>query len=149
MIKKYLALCLVLAFALNAYASATTSKRMDTSRKTNIAGKATEDLSGRQAVHHRAPAQSSLDLIGTQYEAGTTWYDYQHNGTAGKMIGVDDLGFVHVVWMNGLDEAAASRHVFYNCWDPTTQDWQELIPDGGVAVDNAPARRLLNQRDDN
>lgn len=135
--KKYLALGLVLVFAFSAFAGTLANKRMDTSRKTHIAGKATEDLTGRQAVHHRAPAQSSLDLIGTQYEAGTTWYDYQHNGTAGKMIGVDNLGFVHVVWMNGQDEAAAERHVYYHCWDPTTQDWSTLIPEGGVAIDNA------------
>ena len=39
---------------------------------------------------------------GTVRTCGTTWYDFQHNGTAGKMVAVDDQGFVHMVWMKGL-----------------------------------------------
>ncbi len=58
------------------------------------------------------------------YQAGTTYYDYQHNGTAGKMIGVDDLGYVQVNWMNGLtSELAGPRHVFWNGWDPSSGEF--------------------------
>jgi hypothetical protein len=70
------------------------------------------------------PHRDALDdLVGTAYEAGDTWYDFQHNGTSGKMIGVDELGFVHVVWMNGLDQQSNNRHVFYNVWDPSTESF--------------------------
>ncbi|MCB9366874.1 MAG: T9SS type A sorting domain-containing protein [Calditrichaeota bacterium] len=141
--KKLTALALMLAIAAAAHAGTTTDKRMNTSSSTPIVG-ATEQAITTGAVHRTAPT-GSLDLIGTQYEAGTTWYDYQHNGTAGKMIGVDDMGFVHVVWMNGQDEGSAQRHAFYNCWDPTTEDWQALIPDGGVAIDNAGRAGYVSQ----
>ncbi|MBM3324833.1 MAG: hypothetical protein FJY66_04115, partial [Calditrichaeota bacterium] len=65
------------------------------------------------------PTRHSLDQpIGTTYMAGSTWYDYQHNGTCGKMIDVDEFGGVHVVWMKGYNATQNPRHVFYNCWDP-------------------------------
>lgn len=70
------------------------------------------------------------DLIGTSYVAGTTWYDYQHNGTSGKMIAVDELGFVHITWTNGLNFNSSSRHAYYNVWDPTTGEF--TIPAGQV-----------------
>ena len=58
--------------------------------------------------------------MGVVYRAGEGYYDYQHNGTSGKMIGVDELGFVHLVWMKGMtDVPAAGRHVFHNIWDPS------------------------------
>lgn len=54
------------------------------------------------------PAYGEVDTV------GTTWYDYQHNGTAGRMIRLDATGQVHVVWMNGLDNGATQRHIYYN-----------------------------------
>jgi hypothetical protein len=48
---------------------------------------------------------------------GTSWYDYQHNGTISKMI-VNEAGCVQYDWMNGLDFQAANRHCFYNFGDP-------------------------------
>jgi hypothetical protein len=67
--------------------------------------------------------RGSLDSVGVGYVAGTTWYDQQHNGTAGKMIGVDGDGYVHIVWMNGLESDQDPRHVFYNVWDPSTEEF--------------------------
>ena len=73
------------------------------------------------APDHGPVVRPSLDLIGTTYDGGTTFYDYQHNGSSGKMISVDDLGYVHIVWMNGLtDVLAGPRHAYYNVWDPST-----------------------------
>jgi hypothetical protein len=86
------------------------------------------------ATYPRTP--SSLD-VGTQYQCGTTWYDYQHNGTSGKMVSVDDLGFVHIVWTNVLDSLFQERHVYYNVWDPSTEEF--LMGDNGVQV-NASSR---------
>jgi hypothetical protein len=68
-------------------------------------------------------SRGTLDTIGTVYPAGNTYYDQQHNGTPGKMIGVDELGFVHVVWMRGLDpdNDHGQRRVYYNVWDPDSR----------------------------
>ncbi len=57
---------------------------------------------------------ASAQYIGTIDTVGTTWYDYQHNGTAGRMIRVDVNGNIHVCWTNGLEAWAAQRHVYYN-----------------------------------
>ena len=72
---------------------------------------------------------SSLDSVGTLYQAGTTYYDYQHNGTAGHMVSVDSLGYVHVVWMNGLNSGLSTRHAYYNVWDPSSQSF--ILTGGG------------------
>ena len=71
------------------------------------------------------------------YQAGTTYMSVQHNGTCGRMIGVDSMGFVHVVWMNGYNPAQNPRHVYYNVWDPNDEVFVYLP--GGVQV-NASTR---------
>lgn len=143
MIKKYLVLSLMLSVAAAAWAAPATSKRVDTSHKTPVVGNAIE-VNHTQTAVSRIPDASRLDVIGDLYQAGTTYYDYQHNGTVGRMVGVDANGFVHVVWMNGVDEAFAQRDAYYNCWDPNTEDWQELIPDGGVAANTVRAGYVTN-----
>jgi hypothetical protein len=65
----------------------------------------------------------NLDLVGDAYQAGTTWYDYQHNGTAGHMIGVDENGYVQLVWMNALSSSLSPRHIYWNVWDPATMEF--------------------------
>lgn len=60
------------------------------------------------------------DLVGFADTMGTTWYDTQSNGTAGKAIAVDNEGYVHCVWMKGFQSGSTTRHVMYNVWDPTT-----------------------------
>lgn len=86
------------------------------------------------------PRQDALDdLVGSAFIAGTTWYDYQHNGTAGKMVAVDDMGFVHVTWTNGENASTTVRHAYYNVWDPALSAFTLPIGIGdvGVQVDNA------------
>lgn len=68
-----------------------------------------------------APRHSLDEPIGTVFVAGTSWFDLAHNGTAGKMIGVDDSGYVHLVWTKGMDNGNITRHVAYNVWDPNTE----------------------------
>ena len=75
------------------------------------------------------PILSLDEPIGEIYAAGTTWYDLQHNGTAGKMIAVDESGYVHLVWTNGLNSSYNPRHVYYNVWDPITHQME--LPGGG------------------
>ena len=71
----------------------------------------------------RLPSHSLDQPVGTLYLAGTTWYDFQHNGSAGKMISVDDAGYVHLVWMKGLTSViGGDRRIYYNVWDPITQN---------------------------
>ena len=57
------------------------------------------------------------DPVGELYQIGTTWYDYQHNGSTSRQIALDELGCAHIVWMNGLASGAAQRHIFYNYFD--------------------------------
>ncbi len=63
---------------------------------------------------------------------GTTWYDYQTNGTNGKQIAVDPTGKVHVAWTNGEQDGSAERHIYYNVWDP---ELGSFLFNGGVRVD--------------
>jgi hypothetical protein len=85
---------------------------------------------------------SELDLIGTTEQVGTTWYDFQHNGTAGRMIKIDDFGNIHVCWTNGLDLGASSRHVYYNMKNQSGWIWGmtgigvEATPRGGYTCLN-------------
>lgn len=60
--------------------------------------------------------------IGEAEIIGETWYDYQHNGTIGKMIAIDDLGNIHIVWMKGDDEESVGRHMAYNAWNVNKVD---------------------------
>lgn len=72
--------------------------------------------------------------IGEVDTVGTTWYDVQHNGTCGRMIRYDVYGNIHVCWMNGLDNGATNRHIYYNLltrfgiWN-----WGQV----GIAVESA------------
>lgn len=51
---------------------------------------------------------------------GSTWYEYQHNGTMSRMILLDPSEGVHFNWMNGLeDNPEFNRYVDYNYLDST------------------------------
>ncbi len=68
------------------------------------------------------------DFIGQRFEAGNTWYDYQTNGSIGKLIEVDPEGGVHVTWMDGFDMNQAVRHQKYNYY--VGEEW--LNEDGSL-----------------
>ncbi len=73
-----------------------------------------------------------MDVIGDTFTIGTTWYENQHNGTIGRMVDKDSLGYYHFVWMNGLNSGASQRHIFYNFVTPANvQGW----PGVGQQVD--------------
>lgn len=77
------------------------------------------------------PRRDEPDLIGERFAVGTTWYDYQSNGTLGKMIALDENANIHIVWMKGVqDVGAGERHCFYNY----VIDGQPQI-EGGANVD--------------
>lgn len=50
------------------------------------------------------------------YKVGSTWYDYQHNGTMGRQIAQGSDGRIHFTWMHKPDGTAGSgnRSIFYN-----------------------------------
>ncbi len=75
-----------------------------------------------------------IDIIGDTMMVGDTWYEYQHNGQIGRQIVLDDNGYVHMVWTDGLDEQSSSRHIYYNFIDPDgNQGW----PYTGYAVESS------------
>jgi len=72
--------------------------------------------------------------LGNTYVAGTSWFDFQHNGSCGRMVGVDDSDFVHAAWMSlPTANPDISRHIRYNLWDPATQAFE--YP-GGMPMDS-------------
>ncbi len=75
------------------------------------------------------------DILGERFIAGDTWYDYQTNGSLGKMIAVDPNGGVHITWMDGLDDDLIEgvRRQKFNYYNPNGQ-W--VFEDGNNA-DNA------------
>ncbi len=75
------------------------------------------------------------DPIGQTYEMGTTWYDIQHNATCGHQVHLDNLGYVHIAWMRGLEYGAINRHIYYQLLDPSGN---LALPVGGVQVDQIP-----------
>ncbi|MCB1058983.1 MAG: hypothetical protein KDB65_02015 [Calditrichaeota bacterium] len=88
------------------------------------------DCWGSQGTWYDAWPCTPIGSVGTLYQAGTSYYDQQHNSTAGRMIAVDTSGYVHVAWMNGIDQSFAQRDVYYNVWDPNTSDWSVFFPNG-------------------
>jgi hypothetical protein len=96
-----------------------------------------------EVVARQAPPMSSAykpppcrldDPIGGAFLGGTTYYDYQHNSSCGKMIGEDASGRIAINWMNGLTgDPAGPRYVYYNVWDP--ESWGFLYDTVGVRVD--------------
>ncbi len=61
------------------------------------------------------PPGPRRDIVGERFQAGDTWYDYQSNGSIGKMIAVDGEGGVHIIWMDGegADLGASNRNMKY------------------------------------
>mgnify|MGYP005835037971 CR=1 FL=1 len=80
------------------------------------------------------PQMDEVTVLGDTVTIGTTWYENQHNGTIGRMVVKDELGYLHFVWMNGLNNGASQRHVYYNAIFP---DGSQLYPQSGYAVESA------------
>jgi len=128
-------------FALAVVANAADIRKTSVKTRTALTGGAHNYL---KPVHPVAPtrpgvARQALDLVGTAYDAGTSYWDEQHNGTAGKMIAVDEMGYIHMVWtkLMNTDYDNGQRHVYYNIFDPASN---AFMFGGGVQVDNAPRR---------
>ena len=67
-------------------------------------------------------------------QIGTTWYDFQQNGSMGRLISVTDDGYHHFSWMY-TDESytgSVSRYVDVNCSDPLDNYIGQRHSDGGT-----------------
>ncbi|MCB9367256.1 MAG: choice-of-anchor J domain-containing protein [Calditrichaeota bacterium] len=91
----------------------------------------TEDLFGLPVFSGSRWEQDPLDVVGNVIEVGTTYYDLQHNQTAGRTITVDRSGYARFVWTKS-DATLASRHIQYNM-----HAFGSLLLPGGVQVDNS------------
>jgi len=54
---------------------------------------------------------------------GTTYYDYQTNGSTGNRVVKDASGNIHVCWMNGINQWSGNRWVYYNFRDAGSGTW--------------------------
>lgn len=81
------------------------------------------------------------DPLGEEIVIGSTWYDYQHNGSIGKMIAKDVDGGIHFVWMKGYDAQQATRHVVWNFLE---NDQLLYDPDDVPVVDNGSRSGYTN-----
>jgi len=86
-----------------------------------------QERDSRHVNPHPEPRRD--DFIGERFIAGDTWYDFQSNGSIGKMIAVDAGGGVHITWMDGFEEDLfeGERHQMYNYLNPD-EGW--LAEDG-------------------
>ncbi|MFH2056519.1 MAG: hypothetical protein ABIJ61_11210, partial [bacterium] len=86
-------------------------------RNMPAAGGPGEDFSTDKA----ASLGTAMGFLGPEdrfigWKVGSTWYDYQHNGTMGRQIARGADGRIHFVWThkpNGTT-GSANRSVFYN-----------------------------------
>ncbi len=86
-----------------------------TSMRESISGKVVR----RQALGRVAQTRSPGAVI------GTTWYDCQHFGSMGRMIGWSrhgspDTMIVHFSWMSMPDPVFFARQYRYDCWNAAT-----------------------------
>jgi hypothetical protein len=85
--------------------------------------------------------ESTDDIVGDTVSIGTTWYDIQHNGTTGRMIEIDEEGYYHFVWMNGTNNGASDRHIYYNVITP---EGIQLWPGTGYQVESSTRAGYTN-----
>jgi hypothetical protein len=80
----------------------------------------------RRALDECATANGACDT------AGFTWYDLGSNGTMNKQVAVDTIGLVHCVYTNGVNSGSSIRHVTYNVFDRSTEEFGFV---GGIQID--------------
>ena len=139
MFKKITLFLIILCFsALWAFGNA--PQKYESTKSRNMSPCILEDLdSVGPPIEGILPVSKPLntdDPIGDVFLFGHTWNDVQHNASCGRQIQVDDMGWVHVAWMNGLNEGAAYRHIFYQLMN----DMDQLIfttGELGVQVDQS------------
>ncbi len=75
---------------------------------------------------------------------GTTWYDYQKNGSMGRMIAVGPGGHKHMIFHETEGPYPANpRWVTYNCKDPLDNWLGPTRIDGGTGINAGYAQMLV------
>jgi hypothetical protein len=92
-----------------------------------------EDLSGFPVSIRTRAQRDRLDVVGSLYQAGTTYYELQHNQTAGRTIALDQSGNVHLVFTHA-DSGLTPRHVYYNVYNIS---FGGFLHPGGVQFDSS------------
>lgn len=68
-------------------------------------------------------------------QAGSTWYDYQKNGSMGRMIAVGPGGHRHMAWHYTAGVYPGNpRYVYYNCKDSLGNWLGDTLVDGGTDI---------------
>ncbi|MCP4633652.1 MAG: T9SS type A sorting domain-containing protein [candidate division Zixibacteria bacterium] len=70
---------------------------------------------------------------------GTTYYDYQTNGSSGNRISKHECG-IHMCWMNGIGSWQGNRYVYYNFLDNN----RNLGWSGGIGVSSEEGAGYTN-----
>jgi PKD repeat protein len=69
-------------------------------------------------------------------QIGSTWYDFQKNGSMGRMMSVTSDGYRHFSWMYSSEPYTSSgdvRFVYGNCFNPSTGTYVgQQVVDGGT-----------------
>ena len=91
-------------------------------------------------VYYKSNCLSIAPEVGVKLEhsqVGDTWYDFQKNGSIGRMISVSSAGYRHVSWMYtaGVYPGAA-RYVKGNC-EPPAGGWIGAQNVDGAGATNA------------
>jgi hypothetical protein len=82
--------------------------------------------------------QPEVGIIIQHDQIGDTWYDYQKNGSMGRMISVTSGGYRHVSWTYSDHEyPPGPRYVDANCKDPAGTYIGQVHADGDATPNNA------------
>lgn len=140
----WLAILIVVALANNAFAAKAEQSNYERATRPVIsypvAGGAQDDV----YEVAKAPTQSTGTgsrgpedrFIG--YKVGSTWYDYQHNGTMGRQIAQGADGRIHFVWTHKPDGTLGNdnRSIYYNSAIYTGGAWVFSHDTSGVEISN-------------
>lgn len=74
---------------------------------------------GDESIDAAVTFMSELPTASPGTQVGTTWYDYQHNGSCNKMKVVEPFDgsgrpFEHMCWTKAFQAGATQRQIFYN-----------------------------------
>jgi hypothetical protein len=82
--------------------------------------------------------QPEVGIVIQHDQIGDTWYDFQKNGSMGRMISVTSGGYRHVSWMYTDHEyPPGPRYVDANCKDPSGTYFGQVHADGDYTPNNA------------
>jgi hypothetical protein len=120
MIKRILTLAILVTFVLSGTVVAELSKTAPMVNHKLMTGN--EELPLDNAI----PYTPGFSTDSPGYILGTTYYDYQSNGSSGNRIVICPDNSKYAAWMRGFGwpYPPALRHVYYNWADPDTFTWQ-------------------------